>query len=313
MLIKRGSIMKMKLGFPALNNLICEKTTFKIAECIQKKISHLRSYQRWSLDEKKELIAVHKKHGSDWELLAEKYFPSRTSGAIFQQWSQIQKSGAASDEKFNRNTIKSTKKEDRELKSAVEKYLTIQKIDRKAILSKGKFSQKAARDLRKRYYYVNKYQKQGLWTKEEDKELLNLIQQYGQQWQRISHLLQRAPRNISRRYSEYLTHGVQTSRWKAEEFEKLVKAIEEFGPDREKIQKCLPGRSLRRIRQNSRNSPKARNRFKTGIRHLIEAEALIKAIKEHGKNWVNVSKVIVTRIPRKYRLEMPKLKSLKVD
>ncbi|KAG9300680.1 hypothetical protein G9A89_023478 [Geosiphon pyriformis] len=114
------------------------------------KTSCLKSFSRWTLEEKKTMIEAHKMYGKNWKLISAIYLPSRTPMALSKQWHHLESGGTVD----NKDSHKWTPKEDIKLELAAKKYFTSRGINWVAIKLTGCFPKRSARDLCDRYHRV---------------------------------------------------------------------------------------------------------------------------------------------------------------
>ncbi|KAG9302575.1 hypothetical protein G9A89_007279 [Geosiphon pyriformis] len=214
------------------------------------KAPRVRAFQRWTVEENTALIEARRQNGLSWKIIAEKYFPERTIGALRFQYCKLKKQKLVNSESFYNGAVKWTPREDIELRSAVEKYGT-SKISWKAILSTGIFPEKNVAQLKYRYYNILLCPKHGKWTKAEDEILKILVKKFGNQWRKVSHFLERPAHNIYRHYITSLASGIKRGPWTDEENQNLIKGLQEYGKDWEKIKRLVPGRHLIKIKKRS--------------------------------------------------------------
>ncbi|KAG9302573.1 hypothetical protein G9A89_007277 [Geosiphon pyriformis] len=224
---------------------------------ITKKASRVRDSPKWTVEEKTALIEFRRQNGLSWKIIAEKYFPERTIGAIRFQYYKLTKQKLVNSESLYIKNTKWTPKEDMELISAVKKYGK-SKISWKAISSTGIFLLKTPRQLSERYFNILLHPKRGQWTKEEEEKLKSLVKKFGNQWGKMSHFLERPAKSIKRHYIDFLTPWIKKGPWTEEENQNLIKGLQEYGKDWKKVRKLFPGRRLYKIikHSNSRNFKK---------------------------------------------------------
>ena len=103
-----------------------------------------------------------------------------------------------------------------------------------------------------------------LFTNEEDEKLKILIQQYGDDWKKISkEMKDRNIRQCKERYLHYLSPNIKRSEWSSKEDFSLIKLIDEHGKKWKIFEKHFPGRTEIDIRNRfnvlARNISKKRN------------------------------------------------------
>lgn len=86
--------------------------------------------------------------------------------------------------------------------------------------------------------------KRSLFTENENKIILEMVQIYGEDWEAIARKLpNRTPKQCHDRYSNYLRDGLKKDPWSKQEDEKLLLLFNEIGPKWSKMMNQLPGRS----------------------------------------------------------------------
>ncbi|KAG9297828.1 hypothetical protein G9A89_000661, partial [Geosiphon pyriformis] len=168
------------------------------------------------------LIECQKKNGSNWKPISQKYFQKRTIPALESKFYSLSTGESIVDVRLTRKAQKWTLKEDEELQLAAKKYLIYGKINWKSIFLTGCFPKRSVEGLKSRYHSVLSEPKRGPWTKNENEQLQNLVQTYGQKWKKISHILQRSPVAIRNHYICYLAPGIKIGDWTPEEFKILA-------------------------------------------------------------------------------------------
>ena len=87
------------------------------------------------------------------------------------------------------------------------------------------------------------------FTAEEDAQLKELVDLYGDDWNLIANkMVSRNPRQCRDRYSNYLVPGFFNGQWSPQEDEILLQKYRLYGPKWSKIMKFLEGRSANAIK-----------------------------------------------------------------
>ncbi|KAG9306936.1 hypothetical protein G9A89_004035 [Geosiphon pyriformis] len=274
------------------------------------KISALRHRQNWTSEEKNTLIELQKKYGSNWKLISQKYFQSRTILALQNKLYRL-RTGESIIDRLARKEKNWTLEEDEELQLAVKKHLIHGKINWKSIFLTGCFPKRSASSLKSRYHGVLAEPKRGPWTKNEDEQVRNLVQTHGKKWTKISHILQRPPKLIRQKYIRYLAPGSKMGYWTSEEFKILAEKAGQCNENWEEIQELIPGRPLEFIKKNYYNSPKVQRKFNSGKWNNIEIHDLSEAVKRFGRNLQKISEAVPTRSPQQCYEKMRQKTSLK--
>jgi hypothetical protein len=148
------------------------------------------------------------------------------------------------------------------------------------------------------------------WTRDEDRLLLSLAQQYkGHNWIEIAKGLHetklqnpnsendgtyRTPLHCFRRYQRSLNVNMMRSKWTEEEDEMLKKAVEQFGERNwQQVANCLEGRAGQQClhRWMKTLSP----HIKRGRWTIEEDKRLIMGVHAYGKSWITIHEHIPGR------------------
>ena len=83
------------------------------------------------------------------------------------------------------------------------------------------------------------------FTKEEDRKIIELVKVYGNNnWNKIAEVfLNRSPRQLKERWTNYLNPAVNKNEWTEEEEELLLEKLSEFGKRWREISKYFNGRT----------------------------------------------------------------------
>ncbi|KAG9298488.1 hypothetical protein G9A89_003956 [Geosiphon pyriformis] len=260
------------------------------------KIPSLRYH--WTSEEKQTLIELYKKYGSNWKLISQKYFQSRTIQALRSKFYSLSTGESIVDDRLTKKAQKWTLREDEELQLAAKKYLIHGKINWRSIFLTGCFPKRSAKSLANRYHGVLTKPKRGPWSRNEDEQLRNLVQTHGEKWTKISHILQRPPKLIRQKYIRYFAPGIKIGRWTPEEFKILAEEVGNLNENWNEIQELIPGRPLSDIKRTYYNSPKVQRKFNSGKWNDIEINTLNEAFKRFGKNLHKLSEAVITRSPK---------------
>ncbi|KAG9298477.1 hypothetical protein G9A89_003945 [Geosiphon pyriformis] len=190
--------------------------------------SAVKTGLKWSFEETNALSEAHKLHGSNWKLISQNHFPSRTPCAIQSKITDLKSNRAIIDHKYTLNRKKWTPKEDRKkwtpeedrtLKLAAEKHSINGKIQWKVILSTGCFPERSIKSLHNRYKnHLADSKKDSCLTEEE--LILRLEQKLGI----ISQILQKPPFYMH----DYHINYVNLSSKKFETLNEVVVKFSEF-------------------------------------------------------------------------------------
>jgi hypothetical protein len=107
----------------------------------------------------------------------------------------------------------------------------------------------------------------GSWKKEEDQEILRLVNKYGKAWSKISKMLNtRNGKQIRDRFINVLDPEIKKGKFTEEEDKKLISLFQQFGPKWATISKYYPNRTADMIK----------NRFHSSIKKKLFGDQNIK-------------------------------------
>lgn len=108
---------------------------------------------------------------------------------------------------------------------------------------------------------IGDYQKKK-WSKEEDLQLVELVEVYGNNWDTIAGLIKRDPKEIEIRYREKLDPRIKRCKFSQEEDELLITLHKQFGNNWAEIADRMQNRSQMMIK----------NRYYSNIRKKLQLE-----------------------------------------
>lgn len=151
---------------------------------------------------------------------------------------------------------------------------------------------------RKKFGVVKRLQKQGGWSEEEDRLLLEAVKKYNQSnWTSIAECVpSRTATQCLHRYRKVLDPSISKSPWTKEEDMLLQQLASEFG---ERAWSAISARMV------NRNAKQIRERYmnhlapgiKKGVWDQVELDILVKAHSEHGNKWSVISELVDGRSP----------------
>ena len=98
---------------------------------------------------------------------------------------------------------------------------------------------------------LNPNRKVGVWTKEEDEKLIELINKHGKNWRQIvKELPGRTAKQCSAKWYRALDPSIIHSNWTPQENEILKQARRELGTKWSEMSKRLPGRTDKAVRNH---------------------------------------------------------------
>jgi hypothetical protein len=128
--------------------------------------------------------------------------------------------------------------------------------------------------------------KKGRWTPEEDALLTEAVQKHGKDFTAVAALI---PGRTNERCRD------RWERWTPEEDVILIEAVGKLGKDFTAVAALIPGRASERCRQRWVRCLDFREGLKKGTWTTEEDAKLIEAVKKHGRQWVPVAALVVTR------------------
>jgi len=268
-----------------------KEKTKRVAEMYKNEIGLKRE---WTEEETKLLLMASKIHGNRWKFINRHYFNYRTWFSIKCKWYREKVKYENSHKTI---TSRWTPEEDDLLLKGIEKYGKGQwrKISRM-------LPNKNAMQVFRRYYFI-KYTKRGNFTEEEDNLLCDLLKKYGGNcWQKIADEMNRPVYTITKHYKMVLLNAAKFPQWTVQENELIRNSILKYGKDWKKIQKLLPHRLPRSIKEHVKCCPLADPYYNSGFWEVNEIMRLVNAVRLYGKKWQEVSRFVKTRSPFQCRI-----------
>ena len=140
-----------------------------------------------------------------------------------------------------------------------------------------------------RFKLLNPNLKKGKWNKEEDKQLIKLVNTFGKCWNLISKIFKtRSNKQIMNRYEEYLNDNMDLKDFSKEEDFIILNNFLLFGKNWNDYKKLLPNRSSRKIKKRFflLQRVKLLNNFNRNISTSVnEDESFLS--NENGRNSVS--------------------------
>ncbi len=239
-----------------------------------------RSQKKWTDAENLQLSNYIKEFGENWKKIAEN-MPGKNPQQCNSHWIRVLKP-----------TIKHgkwTKEEDEQLKNLVsqhgEKWAEIAK------------EISGRTDMQCRYHYKRSLHsaiKKGEWTEEEDEQLKNLVDQYGEKWAKIAKAMPcRTDLQCRQHYTQTLNPTIKQEKWTQEEDEQLKNLVDQHGDQWAEIAKEMSGRTHTQCSQRYKRTlnPAIKQRKWT----KEEDEQLKNLVDQHGKKWVKIAKEMSNR------------------
>ena len=140
---------------------------------------------------------------------------------------------------------------------------------------------------KEKIFLIKKVINQKKWTKEEDLDLINLVQKYkGKKWKEVaSYFHNKTPLQCFSRYKR-IKPGINKGTWKKDEDKLIISLIEKYGKSWSKISKIIQTRNGKQIRDRYTNvlAPNInKNKFSED-----EDNLLIQLYQEFGPQWSKI-------------------------
>ncbi len=233
-----------------------------------------KSNKKWTDAEDIQLSNYIKEYGENWKKIAEN-MPGTTSQQCRKHWI------SALNPKIKHG--KWTEEENEQLQNLIDQH--------------GEDWAKIAKEMPSRtdnqcrQHYnrsLNPAIKQGKWTEEEDEQLKNLVDQYGEKWTKIATEMRgRTNNQCNQHYNSILNPAIKQGKWTEEEDEQLKNLVTQHGEKWTEIAKKMLGRTDLQCSQHYRTLNFA---IKQGKWTEEENEQLKNLVDQHGENWVEIAK-----------------------
>ena len=140
---------------------------------------------------------------------------------------------------------------------------------------------------KEKIFLIKKVINQKKWTKEEDLDLINLVQNYkGKKWKEVaSYFHNKTPLQCFSRYKR-IKPGINKGTWKKDEDNLIISLIEKYGKSWSKISKIIQTRNGKQIRDRYTNvlAPNInKNKFS-----VDEDKLLIQLYQKFGAKWSKI-------------------------
>ncbi|KAL4497080.1 hypothetical protein ABPG72_002236 [Tetrahymena utriculariae] len=137
----------------------------------------------------------------------------------------------------------------------------------------------------------NDTKKTNKWTQKEDEALKKLVQSFGEKnWRKISGMMEgRSAIQCLHRWSKILKPGLVKGPWTAEEDEKLIYWVQQYGPYKwSQCSELINGRSGKQCRERWFNN--LNPNVKKGNWTQEEDNAIFRGYLSHGSSWSKIAK-----------------------
>jgi hypothetical protein len=146
----------------------------------------------------------------------------------------------------------------------------------------------------------------GRWNGEEDAKLIEAVEKYGKDWVVVATLVPgRTDKQCRARWTQALAPvaaGTTAGRWTPEEDAKLIDAVEKYAKNWVAVATLVPGRTDKQCRARWTQALASVAAGKTAGRWTPEEDAkLIDAVKKHGRDWVAVATIVLSRTDQQCR------------
>ncbi len=140
---------------------------------------------------------------------------------------------------------------------------------------------------KEKIFLIKKVINQKKWTKEEDLDLINLVQKYkGKKWKEVASFFHnKTPLQCFSRYKR-IKPGINKGTWKKDEDNLIISLIEKYGKSWSKISKIIQTRNGKQIRDRYTNvlAPNInKNKFS-----VDEDKLLIQLYQKFGAKWSKI-------------------------
>ncbi len=235
-------------------------------------------HEKWTEEEDEQLKNLVDQHGENWVKIA-KEMPGRTNIQCGQRYKKSLNPAIKQG--------KWTEGENEQLKNLVDQYGEKWAEIAKEIPGRT--------DIQCRQHYkktLNPIIKQEKWTKEEDEQLKNLVDQYGENWTKIAKEMSGRTDHQCRQHYKTLNSALKRGKWTEEEDEQLKNLVDQYGENWTKIAKEMSGRTDHQCRQHYKTLNSA---LKRGKWTEEEDEQLKNLVDQYGENWTKIAKGVSGR------------------
>ncbi len=236
-------------------------------------------HEKWTKEEEEQLKNLVDQHGEKWIKIA-KEMPGRTNMQCREHY-KISLNPAIKQGKW-------TEEEDEQLQNLVKQH-----GEKWAEIAK-EMSSRTHKQCWQRYTKtLNPAIKQGKWTEEEDEQLQNLVDQYGEKWTNIAKEMSgRTDLQCRQRYKLTLNSAIKHGKWTEEEDEQLQNFVTQHGEKWAEIATKMSGRT---DLQCSQRYKLTLNPAKQGKWTEEEDEQLQNLVDQHGEKWAEIAKEMSSR------------------
>ncbi len=216
---------------------------------------------KWTEEEDEQLKNLVDQYGEKWAKIA-KEMSGRTERQCIYHYQTL--NAANKQERW-------TEEEDEQLKNLVDQY-----GEKWAKITKEMSGRTERQCIYHYKTFLNPAVKQGKWTEEEEEQLKNLVDQYGEKWAKIAKEISgRTDLQCSQHYNSTLNPTIKRGKWTEEEDEQLKNLVDQHGEKWIKIAKEMRSRTnnqcLVRYRKTLNRSSKQEKWTKKEDNQLKEA------------------------------------------
>ena len=237
--------------------------------------------KKWTNEEIALLRAKVERFGTDWKKISG-YFPGRTTSSIKQQWDKCSKLPANAP----------WTEDEKELLQI--KVNELGDINHWWEIAKS-FPGRTAADV-EFFWYANFPKK---WPKSEEKQLKDLVKEYGPKWEIISGIMQKSPAEIDAKWAKIDNESETKKRrfvFTPEEDARLISYVKEYGTKWQTIQSFFPSRAWESLKKRWMILKSRDSTLEEGPSINREAwtpeddEKLIQVVNKYGTNWEEIMK-----------------------
>ncbi|KAK9719610.1 Myblike DNAbinding domain-containing protein [Basidiobolus ranarum] len=236
---------------------------------------------KWTEEDRQKLLTAVKTFGNRWSHIASTLFPGRTPNSCYQMHLTLTNN-------FKKGPWSADEDETLRSLTSMEQYrgkwkVISEVLGRSSACCYSRWQSRFKPDV-----------KTGRWTEEEDLSLLDGVEKYGRDWERIvKDIPGRSSRHALLRYDKFLNPNTSRDKWSPEEDDLLLKGCQKYGRSWTKISESIPSRTPFQLqaRYDAHVNPK----ITKGRWTDEESEQLLNLVKKYGHDWTRVAQELSTK------------------